>query len=113
MKLYRLKKEAVPFFKKDEAARIYPIDIWDSLKVDIEALEVVEEMYINYGIKTSKIASDLGGWDEDGSHFHFTIVFPSVKYCEHDKFTNGKMVRNLMDKIQNQINYFYQEFVNN
>ncbi len=113
MKNYRLKKEAVQFFKDKYATSIYPLDTWDDIGVDIIALEEVEEMYIEYGhYSLNGNGSSLSGWGEKGTYFHFTITFPSVKYNEHDKFNNGKTTRDLMNRIQNQINYFYQEFVN-
>jgi hypothetical protein len=55
----------------------------------------------------------LGGWSgEDGARFEFTIHFPSVKFNEYDKFSKGKITRELMNKIQSQINYFYDDFLN-
>ncbi len=114
MKNFRLKKEAVKYFKEKHATSIYSFDTWDELGVDEKALEEVEEMYIKYGhqSKTIENASTLCGWDEKGSHFHFTICFPSVKHCEHDKFSQGKPVRKLMNKMQRNINDFYILFVN-
>lgn len=110
---YRLKPEAVPFFKKDLSTSIYDLSTWKQYQVDVEALEKVEDTYIKYGIPMSKSGDSLSGWSEkDGAHFHFTIHYPSVKYCEYDKFSNGKHTRELMNKIQNTINYFYSDFVN-
>lgn len=113
MKQYRLKKEAVPFFNEKHATAIHSLDTWDSYQVEHKALEEVEDAYIYYGIKTSEIASSLSGWSkENASHFHFTIVFPSVKYQEHDRFNKGRITRKLMDQIQSKINNFYSDFVN-
>ena len=76
------------------------------------ALEEVEPMFVKYGIKRSECSSTLGGWSkEEGTSFEFTIHFPSVTFYEHDKFTNGRMTRELMDRIQRQINNFYEQFV--
>lgn len=110
MKNYRLKKEAVQFFQEKFATSVYSWDVWNKNGVDDKALEEVEPMHITYGIKTSKSGSSLSGWDNSGTHFHFTINFPSVKYEEHDKFSNGKVVRGLMDKIQSQVDRFYNDF---
>jgi hypothetical protein len=111
---YRLKSEAVPFFKEESATKILPIETWRELHVDDNALEKVEDCYINYGIRTERGNSQsLSGWSWDsGSYFHFTIIFPSVKYHEHDKFSNGKIIRKLMDTIQQHISSFYNEFNN-
>ena len=111
MKNYRLKKEAVQFFKKDLATTICTMDTWNKYGVDTTALEEVEDAYIKYGFKTSDIGSSLSGWGkEDGSHFHFTIHYPSVKFMEHDKFSNGKLTRELMDNMQHCINNLYSQF---
>jgi hypothetical protein len=111
---YRLKKEAVPFILEKHATSIYELDVWESLGIDIKALEKVEPMHIKYGRKTVENSGTLCGWDEKkGTTFEFTIQFPSVTFYEHDKFTKGRMTRELMDKIQREINYFYEDFVNN
>jgi len=112
MKNYRLKKEAVTFFKEKHATSIYDFTTWEGLGVDMNALEEVEQCYIKYGIKTGKDSADLSGWNNDGSHFHFTIIFPSVKWGEHDEFSNGRMTRELMDEIQERVNDFYDRFAN-
>ena len=114
MKNYRLKKEATPFFKEKHATSIYSYDTWESLGVDQKALEEVEPAYLTFGHRDLKnTGSMLCGWDGDkGSHFHFTILFPSVKMREHDKFSNGKVVRELMNRIQRNINDFYSDFLN-
>jgi hypothetical protein len=111
---YRLKKEAVPFFIEKHATAIYSLDIWESLSVDIKALEEVKSPVLFYGHKAAPNSSWLAGWDKDnGSHFHFTVVFPSVQFMEHDKFTNGRMVREMMDRINQAVRYHYDGFVIN
>ena len=113
MKLYRVKKEAIPFVLEKHATKIYSLQVWEELGFCEKALEVVEPMYIRYGKRRSEISSTLGGWNkEEGTSFEFTIYFPSVSFYENDKFTNGKMTRELMDRIQSQIDGFYTEFVN-
>jgi len=115
MKNYRLKKEAVKFFKEKLATEINELDVWGKIGVDIVALEEVEDAHILYGHKwrdKEMSGSNLAGWDQNGSHFHFTIVFPSVKHSEHDKFHNGRSTRELMDRIQSNISDYYNQFVN-
>ena len=121
MKKYRLKKEAVPFFKKELACSVNDWDTWTkTYNVDEKAIEEVEDCFVSYGFET-KTGTSLCGWgnpdsntdkNKIGSHFHFTIHFPSMKYYEYDKFTNGKMSRELMNRIQNAINQFYDSFNN-
>lgn len=107
---YKLKKEAVQYFHEKYASSVYEIGTWEGIGIDVKALEEVKPAYISYGIKTSNIGSSLSGWDENGSHYHFTINFPSMKMHEHDKFSKGRYIRKLMDKIQKEVDYFYLDF---
>ena len=116
MKVFRLKKEAVPFFKEAIATAIMPLDSWaEAYHINEAALEEVKPVYIKYGhdSKPSEHSSStsLCGWDENGSHFHFTIYFPSAKYKEYDKFNKGKIVREMMDKIQSSIDSYFINFI--
>lgn len=111
MKEYRIKKEAVPFILEKFSTKIQSLESWNRLGIDIKALEEVEPMYVSYGIKRSESNTTLCGWDEKGSHFEFTIHFPSVTFYEHDKFSKGRITRDLMNKIQSQINNFYNDFI--
>lgn len=110
MKYYRLKKEAVPFFKASLSTNICSLDTWDQYGVDMVALEEVEPCYIDYGHKKDHAIWNAGWGANEGAHFHFTLVFPSMKYQEYDKFTKGKMMRDILDRIQKDVNYFYQNF---
>lgn len=110
MKKYRLKKEAVPFFADKLATAIHDWDVWQEYNVDDKALEEVEDARIEYGIKTSASGATLGGWDKNGMTLCFTIVFPSMKYHEHDKFSKGKIVRELMNNLQREANRFMNDF---
>ena len=114
MKNYRLKKEAFPFFLEKYATTIQSFDFWEKIGVDTKALEVVEDAYLTYGHEDKKNKTNsLAGWSpEKGGHYHFTVHFPSEKFKEHDEFGNGKILRKLMDKIQNDVNYFFQDFAN-
>ena len=112
MKKYRLKKEAVPFFVDKLATAIYDWDVWQKYNVDDKALEEVEDVRIEYGIKTSESGATLGGWDKNGMTLCFTLVFPSMKHHEHGVFSKGKMVRELMNRLQRETNSFVTEFYN-
>lgn len=107
---YKLKSEAVKFFHEKYATCVYEYETWEGIGVDKNALEEVKPAFISYGIKTSEIGSSLAGWNSEGSHYHFTINFPSMKMMEHDKFSKGKSIRKLMDKIQRDVDYFYLDF---
>lgn len=119
MNNYRLKQNATPFFKENLATQIKTYDVWvDTYHVDPKALEKVEDAYIDYGQKTSISSSNLCGWSNDeslsnnpkGSHFHFTLYFPSVKFREHDQFNKGRITRKLMDEFQSVANRFFLKF---
>lgn len=116
--MWRLKKEAVPFFKEKLATAVRDWDYWEKLGLDEQAIEKVEAPVITYGHAMEKErgyeTSWLGGWSGDGkdkgTKFHFTISFPSVTMYENDKFSNGKHVRALMNRIQSEANSWYSEF---
>lgn len=111
MKKYRIKKEAVPFILEKHATAIYQLDEWNELGIDIKALEEVEPAYITYGKKRDDTCSTLCGWSSnDGSDFGFTIHFPSMRHKEYDVFSKGRPIRELMDKIQSDVNRFYEQF---
>lgn len=115
MKNYRLKKEAVKFFIEKHATAIYSEDTWKDLGVDLPALDEVKDAFITYGhahkLESGTKTATLGGWSkETGTHFHFTINFPSVKFEENDRFMKGKSTRALMDRIQSAVDNFYVQF---
>lgn len=111
-KMYRLKTEAVKFFLEEHATSIYSLDTWESIGVDIKALDEVEPAYIKYGHPLGDDGQSISGWSKkDGTRFHFTIFFPSTTWHENDKITKGLMSRNLMNRIQHSIDAFYSEFM--
>jgi len=112
---YKLKKEAVQFFKEDHATSVKDFETWNKLNVDQKALEEIKEAHITFGHRDKdRNGSSLAGWcQENGSHFHFTINFPSIKMREHDQFSNGRLIRELMENIQSQLDCFYDAFANN
>lgn len=113
MKYYRLKPASVPFFNDKYATKIQSFEYWEKMGIDDKALDVVEDAFISYGHqdKKSDRSSSLRGWDpENGQKFHFTIHFPSMKFEESDRFSNGKIVRELMESIQSNINHFMSDY---
>jgi len=114
MKQFRIKSDAVKYINEKHATSIYNLQTWDEQGIDINALDEVEEACLTYGIKSGDNSKSLCGWEEgEGGHYHFTIHFPSEKHREHDKFSDGRHIRKLMDKIQYEINNFYIQFANN
>lgn len=114
MSKYRLKKEAVPFFKRDISTNVLDYDQWTKhYNVDEKALEVVKPVHITYGFRDKHGSGSTCGWsNDDGVAFHFTLNFPSMKYHDYDKFSKGKMTRSLMDRIQSVVDDFQEKFTN-
>lgn len=112
MKNYKIKKEAVPFIKEEYASKVLPFDTWDKLGINMNALDEVKPAYITYGRKTSENSSTLCGWNENGASFEFTIHFPSMSFYEQDKFSKGRTIRELMERIQCRIDDFYSQYQN-
>lgn len=114
MKKYRLKKDATPFFKEELAKEINDFDVWTKhYNVDENALEEVEDVVIICGHKfASGNGVSFGGWSaKDGTELLFTIKFPSLKFQENDKFTKGRSVRELMDRLQAAANSYMLNFL--
>lgn len=117
--MYRLKPEAVPFFKKSIKTAVLDWDKWTkNYNVDPDALEEVKPCYLSYGHEhETKVdnghpinSSTLGGWSKDGAAFHFTVHFPSMKMKEYDLFNNGNVTRQMMDAVQSSLDRFYSKF---
>lgn len=114
MNKYRLKKEATPFFKEKLATEINDFNVWtEHYHVDEKALEEVEDVVIIRGHKfATGDGARLGGWSaKDGTELLFTIKFPSLKFQENDKFTKGRSVRELMDRLQAAANSYMLNFL--
>ncbi len=111
MKKYRLKKEAIPFVNEKHSNSIYSFDTWSEIGIDINALEEVKAPYISFGIRKNEMSADLAGWDEDGTRLHLTINFPSMKHREHDKFTKGRMVNELIRRLEHTANEYMLNFL--
>jgi len=113
--MYRLKPEAVPFFAEKLRTSVYDFETWKKIyNVDENALEEVKPIYLTFGMpdREGSINKSTYGWsNDDGSHYHFTVHFPSAKYQEYDKFSKGETIRKMMDVIQKQLDYFYQQFI--
>lgn len=110
MKKYRLKEEARKFFKEKHHTAIYPFDTWDSLQVCEDALEEVEEMYLSYGIKKDDITTYYSGWNQKEGHFQFTIHIPAMTNSKYEIIHNPIIIRDLMNNIQNTINFFVDKY---
>ena len=128
---HRLKKEALPFFKEDLSRETHNIEEWKRLfNIDENALEEIKEPVITcghhtYGKDGLPVTATLAGWENPensaakehkrigGTHYCFTIHFPSVKWEEHDKFMKGRMVRELLDRLQQEADRYFMDFLDN
>ena len=120
--MYRLKSEAVPFFKDKLKTAVLEWDVWTkTYNVNESALEEVKPCYLTYGHEhylkrddgTKFKTATLGGWhgaEDGGAAFHFTVHFPSMKMREYDEFSNGDLTRRMMDSVQCTIDNFYRKF---
>lgn len=107
MKKYRLKKEAIPFINERYATNISSFERWESIGIDINALEEVEPPHISYGINNS-----LCGWNaENGAQFHLTVNFPSIKWKEYDEFSKGRMVADFIRRLEDTANEYMTNFL--
>lgn len=113
MKKYRLKKEAIPYFRTKLATTIWDYSQWQEIGVDNVALEEVEPCHIEYGHRTGSDTKRLSGFDsDDGGRFRFTIVFPSMKHKEYNEFSKGKLMGDLMRHMQELANRYFEDYVN-
>lgn len=125
---HRLKKEALQFFKEDLSKATHSVEEWKKMyNIDEEALIEIKEPVITYGRddygRDGTKSTSLCGWsnpenvqvknDDEigGSRFCFTIHFPSAKYEEHDRFSKGRVLRGLMDRLQHEADNYFTQFV--
>jgi hypothetical protein len=104
------------------AREVYDLDTWKKYNIDEKALEEVEEPFITYGHKTSDNCTTLGGWSNPenenykkdksaGGTFYFAIHFPSMKFEENDRFSKGRIIAGLMDRIRRTADSYFTQFV--
>ena len=120
---HRLKKEALKFFKEDLSTKVMSVTDWkERYNIDENALEELTMPVITYGIKDGNDCTSLSGWSNpenkechsnklEGSHYCFTIHFESMKYEEHDRFSKGRVMRDFMERLQNEADRYFQQFV--
>ena len=112
MKLYRLKKEARPFFPSSMKQGMYTSKDWLELGVHLEALEEVQPPVIVFGIKVEETEhgshSMLSGWDKDKSRFSFTIHFRNIDYKTHSKME--KDIPLIIEKVQELLIEKFKEY---
>ena len=109
---YKLKKEARQFFDEKYHTKIYPLSIWEKELISINLLDEVENVYVDYGVKTSPNSSNLSGWSSnDGNpkaHFEFTV---NVLDIENRSYESVK-VAEVIDEIQKVLNKYFKRYVN-
>lgn len=107
MKMYKLKKEAKIFFKHDLHEKIKSIEFWNNEKIHENLLQEVDNVFVEYGIKTSECSSQLKGWNSnDGNpkaHFHFTVHVSNIDSERYDKVSIPEM----MDEMQKVVNKYF------
>lgn len=113
MTLYRLKKEARPFFPSSMSQEIRTKDDWlVKLGVHPEALEEDYVPSIVYGIKVEEdnygSRSLLSGWNEDRSRFSFTIYFHETSHKTHVKVDRD--IPLIIEKVQELLIEKFKEY---
>ena len=112
--LFRLKKDATPFFNQSFRAEIKDLTYWESNNISMLALEKVEPVFITYGYKQSDTSTWLSGWGnskgENVAHFDFTLRFNGMAHDRYETFVNGDHVRGLMEKLQRATNEYLDDF---
>ncbi len=109
MKKFRLKRDAVPFFNEKYAAEVQEFYVWESWKIDINALEEVENVFMTYGHKTSKNATSLCEWgNKDGAKFFFTLHLPTMNKRQYENFKQPKAIRQFMNDCQEMANIYFE-----
>lgn len=104
MKKYRLKEEAVPFFKDKLKNHIGDWTYWEDYNVDGKALEEVEDAYVEYGIKDKNGTGHLSGWSENNGAFIFE--YGNNATYSFSEYTSGLAV-NLKDSVSYQTKNSY------
>ena len=109
MKKFRLKRDAVPFFNKKYTTEVQEFDVWKSWKIDINALEEVESVFMTYGHKTSENVNSMCEWgNKDGAKFFFTLNLPTMSRGQFEAFKQPKVLRQFMNDCQKTANIYFE-----
>jgi len=107
-KLFRLKKEARQFFSDSMAKEIAKKNYWEENNVHNNLLEQVENIYVDYGIRTSENSKQLCGWSSNfggtpSAEFRFTLKVVDI---DNEQYRTVN-IPDLMDAIQKTANKFF------
>lgn len=112
MKHYRLKEKAAPYFSEDIACRVMSFESWRDINVHENALELLEDVVIEYGQETRDGETMYTSFDEtNGGNLHFNLIFPSIKANEMHGMIEGNQLRSLFDQLQSTANRWMHEIV--
>jgi len=119
--MFKLKKEAVPFFHDGLATKIADFDFWKTKNVSQSALESIPDIHIITGhySMTSGNTQRMSGWsgnkrstEMSEGHYHFTVVVPGVECSFYNEMGSELNMRDLMDRMQCVINEWKDEISN-
>ncbi len=112
MTKYKLKKKARQFFDEKFHEKIFSLEFWQKETISINLLEEVENVYVDYGIKSSELGTSLKGWDSNNGNpkaqFHFTVNVNEISNKNYDRVK----IPELMDEMQKVLNKFFKRFTN-
>ena len=110
MAKYKLKKEARQFFDEKFHEKIYPLDVWKKEVISIKLLDEVDNVYIDFGIKSSESGTSLQGWCSDNgnpkAHFHFTVNVTDISNSNYESVN----IPHVMDEMQKMLNKYFKTY---
>lgn len=85
MKKYKLKEEAKKYFADNLKEKIESIEFWEHKGVDLQTLEELPIVRIEYGIDHASYR-DMCGWTNgQGCRFHFTTILSNMSILDYNK----------------------------
>jgi hypothetical protein len=107
MEKYRIKSEALQFFPEMLSSEVREMSFWDKKEISKKALEIVQKIRIEYGIKPNESTTYLNGWKSMGEEAHFDFrVVANIKHEEYVFMQKKENVRELMDLMQQTLSEY-------
>lgn len=110
--LFKLKREARPFFDKKFMNTIMTLESWSKNGIHENALQEVEKIYLSYGHQEIDCVTHLRGWSgfapKDQAKFFFTINVADINNSEYES-VKDENISELMDRMQLVIKDFIAE----
>lgn len=111
--LFRLKKEALPFFEYKFKNISKPADWWRDKSISNTALELAPKAYIRQGISIGndesykKMSSHTS--NTELTEVHFTLCIDSTSNRDYNEFIKEGNVRELIEALEETANDFIKK----